>query len=130
MLVVSLIYLRCPPIVFEEPLAAAMNDLGSLYHNGQGVPQDYAKAREWYEKAAAKDFALAMYNLGVLYENGYGVAQDYAKAREWFEKGAAQGNAQFMQTQMSRFAEQAKSLGETYNKTATDATKPFRIMST
>ena len=37
---------------------------------------------------------------------------------------------EFMQTQMSRFAEQAKSLGETYNKTATDATKPFRMMST
>ena len=34
---------------------------------------------------------------------------------------------EFMQTQMSRFAEQAKSLGETYNKAATDATKPFRI---
>ena len=24
---------------------------------GYGVPQDYAKAREWYEKAAAKDDA-------------------------------------------------------------------------
>ena len=37
---------------------------------------------------------------------------------------------EFMQTQMSRFAEQAKSLGETYNKAATDATKPLRMMST
>jgi hypothetical protein len=34
---------------------------------------------------------------------------------------------EFMQTQMSRFAEQAKSLGEAYNKAATDATKPFRM---
>src|SRR6266436_6475092 len=29
-----------------------MNNLAFLYENGQGVPQDYAKAREWYEKAA------------------------------------------------------------------------------
>jgi len=34
---------------------------------------------------------------------------------------------EFMQTQMSRFAEQARSLGEAYNKAATDATKPFRM---
>jgi hypothetical protein len=32
---------------------------------------------------------------------------------------------EFMQTQMNRFAEQARSLGEAYNKAATDATKPF-----
>ena len=34
---------------------------------------------------------------------------------------------EFMQTQMSRFAEQERSLGEAYNKAATDATKPFRM---
>ena len=28
--------------------------LAWLYQNGQGVAQDYAKAREWFEKAAAK----------------------------------------------------------------------------
>jgi uncharacterized protein len=32
-----------------------MNSLGLLFKNGQGVPQDYTKAREWYEKAVAKD---------------------------------------------------------------------------
>ena len=36
-----------------------MNSLGLLYQNGQGVPQDYAKAREWYEKAADKGDARA-----------------------------------------------------------------------
>ena len=34
---------------------------------------------------------------------------------------------EFMQAQMNRFAEQARSLGEAYNKAATDATKPFRM---
>ena len=36
-----------------------MFDLGVLYENGQGVAQDYAKAREWYEKAAEKGDANA-----------------------------------------------------------------------
>ena len=30
-----------------------MRDLGVLYENGQGAPQDDAKARAWFEKAAA-----------------------------------------------------------------------------
>jgi TPR repeat protein len=71
----------------------SMNNLGFSYQWGIGVTQDYAKAREWFEKAAAKDIKHAMINLGQLYENGYGVPQDYAKAREWYEKAAAKGNA-------------------------------------
>jgi hypothetical protein len=74
--------------------AEAQNNLGLLYANGQGVPQDYAKARQWYEKAAAQGNAWAQNNLGVLYANGQGVPQDYAKARQWYEKAAAQGLAQ------------------------------------
>ena len=66
---------------------------GTAFHFGQGVPQDYAKAREWYEKAAAQGLAAAQHGLGYLYENGLGVVQDYAKAREWYEKAAAQGYA-------------------------------------
>jgi hypothetical protein len=34
---------------------------------------------------------------------------------------------EFMQTQFNSFAEQARSLGEAYNKAATDATKSFRM---
>jgi TPR repeat protein len=73
--------------------AISMRNLGLLYESGQGVAQDYAKAHEWYEKAAAKGDAIAMANLGGLYAGGRGVAQDYAKAREWSEKAADKGNA-------------------------------------
>ena len=70
-----------------------MNSLGALYYNGDGVAQDYAKVREWYEKAADKGDAVAMTSLGWLYQNGQGVAQDLAKAREWYEKAADKGDA-------------------------------------
>jgi TPR repeat protein len=36
-----------------------MFNLGLLYENGQGVVQDYAKAREWYQKAADKGHVFA-----------------------------------------------------------------------
>jgi TIR domain/Sel1 repeat len=37
--------------------ALAMRHLGWALYNGFGVPQDYTKAREWYEKAADKGSA-------------------------------------------------------------------------
>jgi TPR repeat protein len=75
---------------------ASMTNLGLAYSKGDGVAQDYAKAREWFEKAADKGVASGMSNLGQLYVNGHGVAQDYPKAREWFEKGADMGDASAM----------------------------------
>ena len=69
-------------------------NLGARYHFGQGVSRDYAKAREWYEQAAAQGSAMAQLNLGVMYQNGQGVPQDYATARGWYEKAAAQGLSQ------------------------------------
>jgi hypothetical protein len=75
--------------------ASAQNQLGQLYDSGRrGVPQDYATARGWYEKAAAQGNAWAQNQLGQLYADGRGVPQDYMKARQWWEQAAAQGVAQ------------------------------------
>ena len=74
----------------ERGDAQAQYGLGLMHYHGQGVTQDYIKAREWFEKAAAQGLAAAQYNLGLMYHAGRGVARDYAKAREWFEKAAAQ----------------------------------------
>ena len=60
----------------------------------EGIPHDYAKARQWYEKAAAQGEAEAQFKLGLMYDEGKGVRQDHAEARKWFEKAAAQGNAE------------------------------------
>src|ERR1700678_258364 len=70
---------------------ADMYNLGVQCEAGQGVSQDYAKAREWYQKAADAGDANAMSSLGVLYEKGQGVAQDHSKAREWYQKAADAG---------------------------------------
>lgn len=74
--------------------APAQFNLGLIYYQGQGVPQDYSKAVEWYTKAAGQKYALAQYNLGVSYRDGHGVLQDYSSAAKWFTKAANQGDAQ------------------------------------
>jgi len=99
----------------NEGNAEAMFNLGLLYANGQGVTQDYVRAREWYEKAAEKGFPRAMGNLGVLYHNDQGVAQDYAKAREWYEKAAANGNATAM-LNLGQLYEEGWGVAQDYGK--------------
>jgi hypothetical protein len=43
-----------------------MSNLGYLYQFGQGVTQDFAQARQWYEKAAAAGFTPAKAKLATL----------------------------------------------------------------
>lgn len=66
------------------------------YFYGRNAPQDFAKARELWEGAAAAGHYGAMNGLGLLYLDRLSVPQDYAKAREWFEKALAGGNSYAM----------------------------------
>jgi TPR repeat protein len=77
----------------DQGEAAAQNNLGAMYANGQGVPRDYAEAVKWYRKAADQGYALAQTSLGFMYEQGQGVPQDYAQAHMWYRKAADQGDA-------------------------------------
>ena len=75
----------------EQGEAEAQHNLGVMFHEGQGVPQDDAEATRWYRLAAEQDDAEAQYNLGVIYANGHGVPQDDAAAMQWYRKAAARG---------------------------------------
>jgi len=74
-------------------LARAQYNLGVMYAEGRGVPQDDKKALDWYSKAANQGDAGAQYNLGQMYRTGRGVAQDNKKAVAWYTKAANQGFA-------------------------------------
>jgi TPR repeat protein len=79
------------------PLAEAGNadaqyNIGRLYAYGRGVPQDHAKAVEWYRKSAARGNLWAINNIGRLYQNGLGVSQDDAAAVQWYRLSADGGN--------------------------------------
>lgn len=68
-------------------------NLGLLYVDGKGVPQDYAQAVSWFEKSAEQDYDKAQLNLGALYGIGKGVKRDYIQAYKWLNICAAKGNA-------------------------------------
>jgi len=65
--------------------------LGLLYRDGEGVPQDGAKAALWLRRAAEKDFPSAEYDLGKMYDLGLGVPKDYVQAEQWYYRAAEHG---------------------------------------
>ena len=71
----------------------AQHNLGFMYENGKGVPEDDKEAVKWYARAAEQGLAKAQSNLGNRYYNGEGVPQDYKEAVKWYTKSAEQGYA-------------------------------------
>ena len=75
----------------EQGFASAQNNLGTMYHEGAGVPQDYNEAVAWYRKAADQGLAAAECNLGNMYRRGFGVKRNNKEAVKWIRKAADQG---------------------------------------
>jgi len=76
----------------EQGDASAQFNLGVMYANGRGVPEDDREAVKWYRKAAEQGDASAQYNLGVMYDNGSGVPEDDVLAYMWWNLAAASGH--------------------------------------
>ncbi len=80
-------------ILAEQGVARAQVNLGFMYADGKGVPQDDAEAVRWYRRAAEQGDARAQVSLGYMYVQGRGVSQDYTEALRWFRQAAEQGDA-------------------------------------
>ncbi len=76
----------------EQGDARAQYNLGQMYREGQGVPQNDKTAMKWYTLAAEQGVARAQYNLGQMYYDGKGVLQDYVYAHMWFNVVAFNGD--------------------------------------
>jgi TPR repeat protein len=77
----------------EQGNAVAQADLGFMYYNGWGIPQNYSEALRWFRKAAAQGDASGQRGLGVMYFGGEGVRQSYSEAAKLFRSAADQGDA-------------------------------------
>src|ERR1700761_190325 len=71
----------------------AQNNLGIMYLDGKGVPQNTSEAVRYLSLSAAAGSSLGQNNLGGLYRDGKGVPRDYVKAAQWFSASASQGNS-------------------------------------
>jgi len=70
----------------------AMNRLGVMHDNGQGVAEDPVQAVAWFRKAADAGDPAGMNNLASMYGHGRGVPKDEAEAVGWYRKAADAGD--------------------------------------
>jgi len=75
----------------EQGDAEAQWFLGSMYYQGEGVPQDDQEAVRWYRQAADQGDAYAQNTLGYMYHDGKGVQKDSIQAYMWWVLSAEQG---------------------------------------
>ncbi len=73
--------------------AFAQFNLGIMYGQGRGVPQDKTEAMKWYRRAAERGDADAQFSLGTMYRLGRGVPQDFVQAYKWFALAALRFSA-------------------------------------
>ena len=95
---------------FDETMAAAkqgeayaQHNIGYMYDNGEGVPENDAEAVKWYRKAADQGYADAQYNLGFGYATGEGVPENNIRAYVWWSMAKTQG-----QTSATEYLERLK----------------------
>ena len=67
----------------ESDHPEAPYNIGLIYYNGQGVPQDNRQALFWYRQAAEKNHLEAQFLLAAMYALGQGVPQDDMQAYVW-----------------------------------------------
>ena len=75
----------------EQGDAFAQMNLGIMYIESIGVPNDYKEAAKWLRKSAEQGLAQAQRILGVTYELGEGVPQDDVKAYAWYNMSGVMG---------------------------------------
>jgi TPR repeat protein len=80
----------------ESGEAAAQYALAERYHHGDGVLQNYARAADWYERAARQGLAEAQNRLGQYYHSGLGRAIDQTEALRWLRAAAEQGDPEHL----------------------------------
>lgn len=75
----------------EADDAQAMNNLGVLYDQGQGVEPDTGRALHWFARSAKAGHPSGMSNYGRMLEQGRGMPANPAEAARWFDLAARQG---------------------------------------
>ena len=76
-------------LALEQKYIYAWRRWGKFYRDGLAVEQDYAKARECYEKGAEMGDYNCFNKIGDMLYHGWGCPVDFAASVEYFQKGEA-----------------------------------------
>ena len=74
-------------LALEQKYIYAWRRWGKFYRDGLAVPQDYAKARECYEKGAQAGDYNCYNKIGDMYYHGWGCPEDHEEAVRCFRMG-------------------------------------------
>jgi TPR repeat protein len=78
----------------EQQFAPAQLELGRMYKNGEGVPEDLSEAHRWYIRAAESGGENYQLFLGASYFAGsdsYGISIDDTQALKWLRRASEKG---------------------------------------
>lgn len=84
---------------------AAQFEVAQRYAEGRGIPQNFAEAAEWFERAAKQGLVPAHFRLGGLYEKGLGVKKNLDTARRFYLTAGEAGNAKALHNLAVLYAE-------------------------
>jgi len=105
----------------ESGDALAQYNLGVMYRDGQGMPQNYAEAMKWFRLAADQGLADAQYELARMYNKGQGVRPDYSEAVNLYRLASAKGHAD------AQFALGMMYFGANVPRSQAQAARLFRV---
>jgi hypothetical protein len=92
------------------------------------APQDYASAREWYQRAADQNHRLAQFNLGQMFAHGQGMPVSNSMAVMWIRRAAEGGDAGAQYNLGNRFSRACVSGAEMdASESRTEAYKWFTL---
>ncbi|KAK4128666.1 HCP-like protein [Parathielavia appendiculata] len=78
-----------PKAGLDKTAAKAAGYIGRMYLRGEGVEQNFDRAKFWFERGVDKKDAQSYHGLGLLYLHGYGVKADPAQAIDYFKLASA-----------------------------------------
>lgn len=78
------------PVGIEKTAAKAAAHIGVMFLRGEGVPQNFEKAKIWFQRGSQHREAMSMYYLGLMYLNGYYVEKDVIEATRYFRAAVEQ----------------------------------------
>ena len=73
-------------------LPDAQYEVGLMYANGVGAPQDLKQAIHWVRMSAERGYVPAQYLLATRYASGVAIEKSETQAFHWFQRAAAQGH--------------------------------------
>ena len=79
-------------LLLKEEIPYTQFNLGLMYDNGDGVPQDDKTAMKWWRLAADQKNVGAQKNLGEMYKYGLGTKKMYTRSHMWYTLAALQGD--------------------------------------